>query len=62
MTPNNVFLNRLIGRTGERDDRHDMENDCHLVSWSDCLQSRQVLTGNVPILINTPTNRYVVVV
>jgi len=46
-----VFLNRLVGGTGERYDRHDMENNRHLVSRSDRLQSRQVLTGNVYLRI-----------
>lgn len=46
-----LFLNRLVGGTGECYDRHDMENDRHLVSRSDCLQSRQVLTGNVYLYI-----------
>jgi len=57
-----VFPNRLIGGTGERYDWHDMENNRHLVSRSDCLQSRQVLTGNVHYIniINFTTDRHIV--
>lgn len=40
------FVNRLVGRTGERDDRHDMEDERHLVSRTARLQSHQVFTGN----------------
>lgn len=46
-----VFLNRLVGGTSERYDRHDMENNSDVVSRSDCLQSRQVPTGNVYLRI-----------
>ncbi|KAE9538804.1 hypothetical protein AGLY_005386 [Aphis glycines] len=53
-----ALAGKLIGGTGERNDRHDMENDCHLVSWSNCLQSRQVLTSNVVV---TYSSTYVLV-
>lgn len=42
--------NRLVGGTGERNDRHDMESDRNLDSRTDCLQSRQVFTGNLILL------------
>jgi len=42
-----VFSNRFVGGTSERDDRFDLENDRYLDSWTNCLQSRQVFTGNV---------------
>jgi len=45
------LCNRLVGGTGERYDRHDMENNRHLVSRSNCLQSRQVFTGKVYLSI-----------
>lgn len=38
-------FNRLVGGTGERANRYDMENYRHLVNRSDCLQSRQVFAG-----------------
>jgi len=39
-------VNRLVGGIGERDDRHDMEDDGYLDSRTNRLQSRQVFTGN----------------
>lgn len=39
-------MNRLVGGIGERDDRHDMEDDGYLDSRTNRLQSRQVFTGN----------------
>lgn len=41
-----MYANRLVGGTGERDDRYDLENDRYLDSRTDRLQSRQVFTGN----------------
>lgn len=29
-----MFVNRFVGWTGERDDRHDLEDERYLVSWT----------------------------